>query len=180
MNNRNRKYSNGTITVIWQPAECIHAGICFSKLRKVFDPIKRPWVNMAGASTDEIIDIVEQCPTKALTFLWDDPTANGAAATSPKICKDDLSRLFPTTHSDGINHTNDINDTNDNMDGTGPAAKITIRPGGPLVIEGEFNLVDGEGKPIQPRLKMASLCRCGLSDNQPFCDGAHFKAGFRK
>lgn len=177
MMNRNRKYSNGTITVVWQSAECIHAGICFSKLRKVFDPIKRPWVNMSGASTEEIIDIVEQCPTKALTFLWDDPDIN-RTAVSPKICKDDLSKLFPPALDSSPASASSSKDTGNGAVRGG--AKVTIRTGGPLVIEGEFNMVDGEGKPILPHLKMASLCRCGLSDNQPFCDGAHFKAGFRK
>lgn len=174
MNNRNRKYSNGAITVVWQPAECIHAGVCFTRLRKVFDPIKRPWVNMSGASTEEIIDIVEQCPTRALAFFWDDP-ANVLAGkeNSPKIFDQaELPKLFPTVSGD--------DDAGALAAGNTPAAKISYREGGPLVIEGSFTIVGTDGKPIQSRLKMASLCRCGLSDNQPFCDGAHFKAGFRK
>lgn len=174
--NRNRKYSNGTITVVWQPAECIHAGICFTSLRKVFDPIKRPWVNMDGASTEEIIDIVERCPTRALTFFYDDPAkpVKGKEHSTKLFDTTELPRLFPSPTAE--QETAKAAEAN----GTAPVAKITYRPGGPLVIEGHFNITGQDGKSIQSKLKMASLCRCGLSDNQPFCDGAHFKAGFRK
>lgn len=169
--NRNRKYSNGTITVVWQPGECIHAGVCFSSLRRVFDPIKRPWVNMQGASTEQIIDVVERCPSRALTFFWDDPAKTVAGKDhSPKLFDpQELERLFPSG-SDG----------DEEAQRSSSAAKVTYRAGGPLVIEGNFVILAEDGKPIQTKLKMASLCRCGLSDNQPFCDGAHFKAGFRK
>lgn len=174
--NKNRKYSNGTITVVWQPAECIHAGVCFTSLRKVFDPIKRPWVTIDGASTEEIIDVVERCPTKALTFFWDNPSVTiPDKKHSPKLFDTQgLARLFPApTAEEEAAKAAEAN-------GAAPVAKVTFRQGGPLVIEGHFNIIDQDGKTIQSKLKMASLCRCGLSDNQPFCDGAHFKAGFRK
>jgi len=63
-----KNYSNGEITVVWQPHLCVHAGICFSELPKVFDPSARPWIKLEEGETRDIIDIVDSCPTDALTY----------------------------------------------------------------------------------------------------------------
>ncbi|MCS7315959.1 MAG: CDGSH iron-sulfur domain-containing protein [Bryobacterales bacterium] len=58
-------------------------------------------------------------------------------------------------------------------------AKITVVSNGPLRIEGEFVIVDPEGKAFGLAGRTAiSLCRCGHSENKPFCDGAHRRVGF--
>jgi CDGSH-type Zn-finger protein len=57
------------------------------------------------------------------------------------------------------------------------AINITIRDNGPLVVEGEFRLVDAQGNEV-PVIKKA-LCRCGGSTTKPFCDGTHSKIGFQ-
>jgi CDGSH-type Zn-finger protein len=54
---------------------------------------------------------------------------------------------------------------------------IKIRDNGPLVVEGDFALVDANGNEV-PILKKA-LCRCGGSTTKPFCDGTHSKIGFQ-
>ena len=58
--------------------------------------------------------------------------------------------------------------------------KIRMRPNGPLVIEGPFELVDSRGQSfLIPADKPAiALCRCGHSARRPFCDGAHKNCGF--
>ncbi len=58
--------------------------------------------------------------------------------------------------------------------------KITIRPNGPYLVEGEdYELYDTTGAKIdttgKPRI---ALCRCGASTKKPFCDGMHSKVGF--
>jgi uncharacterized Fe-S cluster protein YjdI len=70
MDKIDRKYTNGEITVFWQPKKCIHATTCYRELIEVFNPRKRPWVNMDGASTGEIIRVVKLCPTQALSFRY--------------------------------------------------------------------------------------------------------------
>ena len=58
------------------------------------------------------------------------------------------------------------------------ATKITVFSNGSLRVEGDFEIVDQEGKPFGLGGRTAvSLCRCGRSANSPFCDGSH-KQGF--
>jgi CDGSH-type Zn-finger protein len=52
-------------------------------------------------------------------------------------------------------------------------ARITVCPQGPLLVRGTFEMVDGEGEPIDPRRGTIALCRCGGSKIKPFCDGTH-------
>lgn len=62
------KYTNGDITVLWKPDVCRHSGRCVTQLPGVFDIHKHPWVNMQGASSEEIIAQVNKCPTGALSI----------------------------------------------------------------------------------------------------------------
>ena len=58
--------------------------------------------------------------------------------------------------------------------------KITVRNHGPLLIEGSFAIEDAEGKSFDLAGRtVISLCRCGQSENKPFCDGTHARAGFQ-
>ncbi len=148
MDNRNRTYSNDDITVYWKPAECIHAGICFRELRKVFDPAKRPWIDLSKATTQEIIDIVDRCPTDALTY------------------KDNV----------GNTTTNEANEPSEQSEAT-DTLTISIMKNGPILVEGSFKLIYDSGKEQEIK-NITSLCRCGMSKNMPHCDGTHTKKGF--
>src|SRR5258706_15575920 len=59
------------------------------------------------------------------------------------------------------------------------ATKITGNHNGSLRIEGDFEIVDPEGRPfgLAGRTRLA-LCRCGHSANKRFCDGSHKTSGF--
>ncbi len=151
MDENNREYTNGKITVFWRPKECIHATTCFRELRSVFNPGKRPWVNMKGASTEEIIRIVELCPTKALTYKYN---------------KD--------LDSDKNTGTSDEKSATTGASTGHMAAEIRVMPDGPLVIKGSYTIIGEDGKELK-KMKITSLCRCGQSNNMPFCDGMHRK-----
>ena len=58
--------------------------------------------------------------------------------------------------------------------------KITVNNNGPLLIEGECTLQDAQGKAfdLSGRTRV-SLCRCGHSQNKPFCDGSHKRESFQ-
>jgi len=55
---------------------------------------------------------------------------------------------------------------------------IYIAPDGPYVVSGALELQEtamGEGAPAGHY----TLCRCGGSKNKPFCDGSHWRIGFK-
>jgi CDGSH-type Zn-finger protein len=58
-------------------------------------------------------------------------------------------------------------------------ATITIRNNGSIRIEGEFTIRDADGQPFDLAGRDAvGLCRCGHSEDKPFCDGSHRRVGF--
>jgi len=49
---------------------------------------------------------------------------------------------------------------------------------GPLKVRGNLEITSGTGR-VVARVVQANLCRCGASNNKPFCDGSHARIGFR-
>jgi uncharacterized Fe-S cluster protein YjdI len=66
-----KTYSNGEITILWDPTKCIHAAECVKNARSVFRPKERPWVQMENGSSEEIVNAVSKCPSGALTIQED-------------------------------------------------------------------------------------------------------------
>lgn len=60
------------------------------------------------------------------------------------------------------------------------ATRVTVQNNGSLRLEGDFEIVDQEGKSfgLAGRTRV-TLCRCGQSSNKPFCDGSHKACGFQ-
>jgi len=63
-----KRYSNGEITVVWKPDVCIHSGICARGLARVFDPKRRPWIELHHADSATISAQVARCPSGALSL----------------------------------------------------------------------------------------------------------------
>ena len=52
--------------------------------------------------------------------------------------------------------------------------KITVNSNGSLKVEGDFEIVDKSGNVYGLGGRtLVSICRCGRSQNKPFCDGSH-------
>jgi len=58
--------------------------------------------------------------------------------------------------------------------------KITVRTDGSIRVEGDFEIVDQDGRVfgLGGRTKIG-LCRCGQSETKPFCDGSHKRVNFQ-
>lgn len=138
-----KKYSNSEITITWEPDKCIHSRQCFGNLMKVFDPRKRPWINIDGATSEEIMNTIDKCPSKALAYFKND---------SPQ------ERSITEASEDSV--------------------KIKLLVNGPIEFNGECVIVDKDGNESFKSGKFF-LCRCGSSNNKPFCDGSHRKVDFK-
>lgn len=138
MKNVIKRYSNGEITVVWEPAKCIHSKKCFHGLPKVFDPNQRPWVNIEGSNTQTISDQVTACPSGALSL-------EGEA-------------IDEKNSSEGLS--------------------VRVLPNGPLIFENSAIITGTDNQQAQKKGPIA-FCRCGASNNKPYCDGSHVKVEFK-
>ncbi len=59
------------------------------------------------------------------------------------------------------------------------SVKIQVNTGGPYVVKGKVTLIDKDGTETVKEGTIA-LCRCGSSQNKPFCDGSHKNVEFDK
>ena len=61
-------HENNEIVVLWKPKLCKHAGICVKMLPQVYHPKDKPWVTPNNASTAELIEQIDACPSGALGY----------------------------------------------------------------------------------------------------------------
>lgn len=157
-----RRYKNNDITVYWKPDACVHASYCYRELIEVFDPGRRPWVDMNGATTDRIIEVVNMCPTEALTWKWNTEEKNR--------------EISPDQTNHVIFRRPELLAADEKAVLENPVS-VKIMMDGPIVIKGDFSFqYSGNRKEMKDGI--ISICRCGASSHMPFCDGNHRKIGF--
>ncbi|MBD0849346.1 (4Fe-4S)-binding protein [Maribacter arenosus] len=59
-----------------------------------------------------------------------------------------------------------------------PMTTVKCKPNGPLLVEGKLVITDNEGVE-HVKENITAFCRCGASNNKPFCDGTHNKVGWK-
>jgi len=61
--------------------------------------------------------------------------------------------------------------------------RLKVMDDGALQLRGDLSqirVVDGDGQPFDfGERRTVLLCRCGQSQNKPFCDSSHLRIGFR-
>ncbi len=75
--------------------------------------------------------------------------------------------------------TGDAEATTTDAEASGPQPhpRINVAANGPLLIEGTVTIQHADGR-LERKEGKCALCRCGHSQNKPFCDGSHRRAGF--
>jgi uncharacterized Fe-S cluster protein YjdI len=136
-----KKYTNGEVTIVWQPRFCVHSTICFKGLGEVFDPRKRPWITPEHATTEQIINQVKQCPSGALSYYMN----RDAGPAEVKVEAETI---------------------------------VEPSPNGPLLVYGNVTVRGTDGT-LTKKNNVTAFCRCGASQNKPYCDGAHRKIDFK-
>ena len=83
------------------------------------------------------------------------------------------------SHEDaGFKDYGAVGETGEGLEATGGQLKVTLLKDGPLLIKGNVTITTGSGRQAWQG-KETALCRCGASQNKPFCDGKHKLAGFK-
>jgi CDGSH-type Zn-finger protein len=66
--NRRINYVGMHITIHDNRGICAHAGFCTDRLKSVFRMGQEPWIDPNGASAEEIIATIKECPSGALSY----------------------------------------------------------------------------------------------------------------
>ena len=147
-----KEYKNDQIIVYWSPELCAHSKKCIGHLPEVFDAGKRPWLNVNGSTPEKIIELIDSCPSGALRYSLPE-----GSSVDPALAQGRGNIDY------GKNDCGLI--------------KIKMTANGPLLVEGNAEVINISGEIIKKSNRMA-LCRCGHSMNRPFCDGSHKTANW--
>ena len=82
---RRSSYAGNGITVHDNRGLCAHAGICTDALPTVWRMREEPWIQPEGASVEEVIEVIQSCPSGALTYSIDEAAAASEPEREPAV-----------------------------------------------------------------------------------------------
>ena len=143
-------YPGQQVTIFDNRGICQHSGLCSDRVPTAFRTGAEPFVAPSGGRLDELVRAVRDCPSGALSLGFDGDEAEAR----------DLADWHGTRER-----------------------AIEVTQDGPYRVTGAIPLTDTAGADV-PRAAGSSrehyaLCRCGQSQNKPFCSGMHWYVDFR-
>lgn len=63
-----KTYETDELRVFWKADICQHSGNCVRGNGAVFDPKRRPWIDLSQASAEEVMRVIDTCPSGALSY----------------------------------------------------------------------------------------------------------------
>jgi CDGSH-type Zn-finger protein/uncharacterized Fe-S cluster protein YjdI len=171
--------------------------------------VQGEWIHPDAATPDEVAELAHDCPSGAITYerldggpqeapprvnvarvrengplaLRGELVIDGVACTRATLCRCGQSQRKP--YCDGSPTAAGFRATGEpDTRASEPLARrdgpvvITPRENGPNFVKGSIEIVSGTGRTIDRCGKIA-LCRCGHSQDKPFCDGSHATVQFK-
>lgn len=207
------RYSGNTIDVDWDGRLCIHIGECGRAKGDLFVSGRKPWCIPDLVSHQEVADVVQRCPTGALTYHFKDaneteqPDEHNTITVTyngPYFVRGNLRIVPAPEHSPGIvlrcalcrcgqsknkpfcDNSHEevefkdygaVGETGEPLTERGGQLNVKPAKNGPLMVTGHVTIKSSSGRDAWSGTRVA-LCRCGASNNKPFCDGSHAEIGF--
>lgn len=194
--------------VRWDGRLCIHVGECGRAEGDLFQGGRKPWCQPDLSGETEIVDVVDRCPTGALTsdheapvpsantimvanngplYLRGELDIDGAddmpgVATRAALCRCGQSKNKPfcdNSHEGaGFVDRGAVGQSGPGIQAEGGPLSVRRIKDGPLLVGGNHTIIAGSGR-VAFKGEKCALCRCGASKNKPFCDGSHKAVGFQ-
>ena len=198
-----RTYEREGLAVEWDASLCIHTARCIAAAPAVFDPRRKPWVQLDEGAPQQIADAVRQCPTGALRYRsTDGALAEDAPAPAVEVRPDGplyvrgdvvlqgaveakgsrfaLCRCGATGNPPYCDNSHKAvgfsarDNARHDLTGEPTAETVAVR------VPDERGPYRLSGAPVvTPSGDVLDdgakcfLCRCGRSGSKPFCDGSH-------
>lgn len=88
---KTKEYSNGELTIVWEPGICSHSEVCINCLPEVYNPYGKPWITIEKATTEQLKEQLDKCPSGALSYYMNGEGKN----TEPTEVKIDVKANGP-------------------------------------------------------------------------------------